>query len=242
MRVLNEMMPDETLVAKGRYHYLVDGEPSGQVETWQITRLPDGSEVVRADLDGRTAEPRANLVSHLKRTPEGRPQWLRIRFGHKGITAAAHYTFEPAEVRVFRQVEGHPRRQDVLDVPSAYEVDYHAVIAHDYVWRGYPDHARGRRWAVPVFSPELWPQAADDALMGRSLRFMIEPTGAQVCETPVRLFEGAQGYGITLSDGTKAQAWYDTHGIPLRWTYPDKAYEFIIVGYKRYDGIKEEKR
>ena len=53
MRVLHPIRPEEKLVSRGRYRYLIDGEPTGDLESWQITRLPNGDEFVRADLDGR---------------------------------------------------------------------------------------------------------------------------------------------------------------------------------------------
>ena len=165
MRLLHEITPDETLVAKGEYQYLVKGVPSGQRELWQISRLPDGSEIVRADISSTTSENSPNLLTHLLRDGDGNLQWLRIRYGKGELTAAAHYTFEEDVVKGFRQAEGELRRQDTIDIAIGYEIDFHTVIAHDYVWRGYPKHARGRETAIQVFSPDLW--ADGDILIGR---------------------------------------------------------------------------
>ena len=108
MRVLHPVHSKEKLVSRGRYQYLIDGEPTGDIETWQVTRLPNGDEVVRADLDGREASG-ASLITHLVRGKDGQPRWLRLRFQSEDINAAAQYTFEKATVRAARVAEGQPR-------------------------------------------------------------------------------------------------------------------------------------
>ncbi|HEC22064.1 MAG TPA: hypothetical protein ENI95_03995 [Chloroflexi bacterium] len=230
MRLLHEIGPEETPVSKGRYRYLVEGEPTGQFETWQITRLPDGSEIVRADVDGRRMPDGANLVTHLLRRADGRPVRLRLRYTRGEVKAAGQYTFEEDVIRIARQVAGYPRRQETLDIATGYEIDYHPVIAHDYVWRGYPAHARGRKWAIPIFSPDLWAEG-EDALIGRALRFTVRPLGRELCRTPAGEFEQARHFEVVLDDGVRALAWYNEQGIPLRWYYPDKEYDFVLIAY-----------
>lgn len=232
MRLLHEVHPAEKLVSSGQYQYLIQGKPSGQVESWQITRLPNGTEVVRADVDGRDAAGAASLLTHIKRRSDGRPEWLRMRYGKGELSAAAQYTFEADNIHVARQIQGDVRRQEVVDIATGYEVDYHPVIAHDYVWRGYPDHARGKQWAIPIFSPDLWTEG-ERMLGGRSLRFQVTPLGPETCVTPIGEFEKARPFELLLSDGVKAMAWFDEFGIPLRWLYPEKGYDFVIVSYLR---------
>jgi hypothetical protein len=230
VRVLHPVHPTETLLYRGKYRYLKDDMPTGDVETWQVTRLADGTEIVRADLDGMSTRGE-NLITHFRRYPDSRPHWLRIRYRTDTVNAAAQYTFDKASIRIARQCEGYGRRIETLEIAENYVIDYHSVIAHDYVWRGYPGDAEGEPRAVPVFSPDLW-EKADEVLKGRALRFSITPRREEPCVTPAGVFERAESFAITLSDGVEAVAWYNSNGIPLRWTYPLKGYEFILVAFQ----------
>jgi hypothetical protein len=230
--VLHEIRPEEALLSQGTYHYLRSGEPTGQVETWRISHLPNGQEVVRADVDGSKIPGGPHLLTHLQRRVDGRPEWLRLQYMKADRVAAAQYQFEDAEVVIYRQEAGEPRRQDKLEIAANYVVDYHPVIAHDYVWRGYPANAEGKAWSIPVFSPDLWAREGD-VLSGRSLRFTVTPLVPEACEVPAGRFEGALCFKVILSDGVLAMAWYDEVGTPLRWLYPEKGYDFVLVEYER---------
>ncbi len=232
MRVLHPIGSNEVPVCRGAYHYLKDGQPTGHVEHWQITRLPTGGEIVRADVDGREAEGAPSLITHLQRYPDGRPEWLRLRYHSATVNAAAQYTFEPAAIRIARRAEGVERRLEMVEIAANYGVDYHPVIGHDYVWRSYPASAEGNALLVPIFSPDLWAEGIS-VLIGRALRFSILPSEAETCQTPAGVFEGARKFQVTLSDGVRSIAWYDDYGVPLRWTYPDKGYDFVLSAYIR---------
>lgn len=228
MRVLHPIHSKEKLVSRGRYQYLIDGEPTGDVETWQVTRLPGGDEVVRADLDGREASG-ASLITHLVRRKDGRPRTLRLRFQSDDMSAAAQYTFEDASVRVARVAEGQQRCMEVVDIAEGYVVDYHTMISQDYVWRGY-ERAVGYSQTVPLFSPDLW---ADETkvLRGRALRFEVQPLPPKVCIIPAGEFAGAQHFRVRFEDGVLAEAWYDGRGVPLRWHFPARNYDFVLNQY-----------
>nr|MBN1229742.1 hypothetical protein [Anaerolineae bacterium] len=231
MRVLHPVQPQEMLICRGTYSYHVSGQATGDVETWLITQLPDGTQIVRADIDGSRGSG-SNLVTQMRRYPDGKPEWLRIRYRRGGINAAAQYSFEEAGVRVARQAEGYSRRVKLVEIAADYVVDYHPVIAHDYVWRGYPDNAGGEGRSIPVFSPDLW-AAGENILQGRALRFHIMPQARSRCVTPARTVPEAQHYAITMNDGTEALAWFDSEGIPVRWTYPAKQLDFLLTEYQQ---------
>jgi hypothetical protein len=229
VRMLHAVSREETLVYQGEYHYLRDGEPTGQVEYWQVTVLPDGTEIVRADVDGRQTDG-VSLVTHFHRRPDGNPDWLRLRYmTTDGVDAAAQYTFEDALIRVARQAKGYSRHLEKVEIAAHYGIDYHPMIAHEYVWRAFRTVAEeGTSRMLPIFSPDLW-ASGEDVLRGRSLRFEVRPLGLDTCTVPAGMFDEAYLFAITLSDGVKAEAWYDARGVPLRWYYEDKGFEFILA-------------
>jgi hypothetical protein len=232
VRLLHEVRPEEVLVCEGEYRYSRAGQPTGQAEQWQVTRLPNGSEITRVELTGKVDGGPFSLLTHLQRLPSGRPEWLRLRYEAGAAKAAAQYTFEDAVVRIARQAVNQPRQQELLEIATGYEVDYHPVVGHDYVWRAYPSHARGKPWSIPVFSPNLWAEGRD-VLTGRALRFYVKPMGAEDLSTPLGDFEGVRAFEVTFNDEVKSLAWFDEFGVPLRWAYPDKSYDFVLVSYSR---------
>ncbi len=236
MRVLHPPTADETLVCRGSYRYLHNGEPTGQVERWQISCLPDGSEIVRADVDGRKSARAYSLITHLLRRSDGRPIWLRLRYVTPEINAAAQYNFEDDSVRTARQATTLPRRIETLEIAANYAVEYPPVIGHDFPWRGYPSHARGEQVLIPIFSPDLWAEEGQ-ALSGRALRYNVRPWGTETCTVPAGTFEAAHRFRIILSDGVEAIAWFDGQGIPLRWFYPTKGYDFLLTEYMRAEQV-----
>jgi hypothetical protein len=229
VRVLHPVHPDEVLLRRGRYRYLKGSEPTGDVETWQVTRLPDGDEVVRADLDGRRAG-RPNLITHLRRKPSGAPAWLRLRYFGGPINTAAQYTFREDTVRVARMTGDFQRWQEVVEIVPGSVVDYHPVIGTDYVWRGYPTDAGGEERLIPVFSPDLW-EAEDHVLAGRALRVSVSPRAPEACLTPAGEFEEARSFHVRFDDGVEALVWFDELGTPLRWHYPAAGYEIVLLAY-----------
>jgi hypothetical protein len=223
---------EEVLVCEGEYRYSEASKPTGQAEQWQVTRLPDGKEITRVELTGQVNGTPMSLLTHLQRLPTGRPEWLRLRYESGEVKAAAQYTFEDAVVRVARQAVNQPRRQETLEIATGYEIDYPPVVGHDYVWRAYPSHARGKSWSVPIFSPNLWAEGGD-VLEGRALRFNVKPMGAEDLSTALGDFEQVRAFEVTFNDNVRSLAWFDEFGVPLRWAYPDKSYDFVLVAYSR---------
>jgi len=234
MRTLHEIHKTEVKICEGSYRYLKDGKPTGPLELWMISRLPDQSIAVRSDIDPGDDSDQPSSIGHLIRKPDGRPKWLRMRLMTKEFSAASQYNFQLAVVKSIRQTEGFPRMQDKLDIAENYELDYHPVISHDYVWRGYPERAKGKNWSVPVFSPALFAENPRDILAGRALRFNVTPKDPEMFESEAGTFSEARRFDVVLSDDTRAQVWYDEYGIPLRWYYPEKELDFLLVSYGRY--------
>jgi len=232
VRMLHPVRPEEKLICRGEYRYTIDDQPTGDVELFQITHLPDGTEVVRADIDGRVGPYEASLITHHLRRPNGRPAWLRARYQQGEIYAAAQYVFQEAAVQVVRQtIGGHPRQENI-EIASGYQIDYHPVVNHDFAWRGYPADARPDARLLPIFSPDLWtPEEAP--FVGRALRVSVAPLDPETITTSAGTFENVPRFSIRFSDDTEIIAWYDKRGIPLRWYAPSKGYDFVLTAYHR---------
>lgn len=230
MRILQPSWPQEKLLRRGTYHYFSGGQPTGDVEHWQVTRLPDGSHIVRADLDGRDASG-ASLLATMRRDPDGSPMWLRLRFEHGEINTGGQYNFRADAVDVVRLTGDFKRRMETVEIATDYVVNFHALISYEYVWRGYPEDAESEIRLIPVFSPELW-VAADDVLTGRALRVSVRPDGRSRCEVPAGTFEDCRCFAVELGDGIESKVWFDEHGTPLRWHYPEQGFDFKLVEYQ----------
>jgi hypothetical protein len=230
MRLIHPIHPDEELIAWGRYRYLAGGQQVGR-EAWQVSTLPDGGRIVRADVEGRL-EGEASLVAHLKQNGSGDPQWLRLRYRTDELNAAGQYIFEEATIQVARAVQGHMRQLETVEIARDYVIDYHAVITGNYVWRGYPPDGDGETRLVPVFSPDLW-RSDEDALIGRALRVGIQPLPRSRCETPALTLEDARCFKVRYDDDRDAVVWFDKHGVPLRWHQPGLDYDCVLEVYRR---------
>lgn len=230
MRLIHPIHPDEELIAWGRYRYIAAGRPVGR-EAWQISTLPDGGRIVRADVDGRQ-EGEASLVAHLKQGGSGDPQWLRLRYRTGDLNAAGQYIFEEATIQVARAIQGHERRLETVEIATGYVVDYHAVITGNYVWRGYPPDGDGETRLLAVFSPDLW-RGGEDVLIGRALRVGVQPMPRSRCETPAGTFEDARCFKVRYDDAREAVVWFDEHGVPLRWLQPELNYDCVLDVYRR---------
>ncbi len=230
MRFLQEIDAEETVVCRGEYQYFQNETPSGETESWQITKLPDGSEIVRSDMTCR--QPRRSLLTHLQRGKDGVAESLRLRYRHEEIVAAAEYTFDSAGVKIERQAKGLTRRRETIDVASGYQVDYQAAVGLDFIWRGYPSHARGKSWSIPVFRPDFKAEE-DEILAGQSLRLSVKPVEAETIRTPAGVFKVGHHFLITTPDDLKILAWYGQAGMLLRWYDSANKRDILLVKYNQ---------
>ena len=229
MRMLHRVQETETLICRGAYQYLQHGQTTGSREQWMITRLSDGTEVVRADVGGETSAA-PTLLTHFHRRPDGRPDWLRVRYERAGFGAAAQYNFDEATIKTMSQADGQGRREGKVEIATDYQVDYHPVIAHDFVWRGYPERAEGGPWAIPIFTPDLWAFGAE-MLKGKPVRLRVKPLMPETITVPAGEFPSVHYYEVMMEDDLKALCWFNHGGIPLRWFYPNRGFDFVLTEY-----------
>ncbi len=234
MQMLHELHPREKKVCRGEYRCLVGGLEIDYAESWLVTRLPNGQQVIRAEVRGDSGGEQAHLLTHMVRDADELPTWLRMRYGRGALGGAVQYTFRPATVQIARQTWGLRPWQEVVDIAEGYEIDYPPIIGRDYVWRAYPPNEQMEVRSLPVFSPDLWTDEAR-LLTGRTLRYNVRLEPDSGCVVPAGQFRHAEHFKLTLSDGERAEAWYDEEGVPLRWLYPDKDYDFVLTVYERFE-------
>ncbi len=56
MRFIVHEQAYEKPIAAGQLRYERDGRATGAIESWRLTRAVEGYEILRVDLDARTAE------------------------------------------------------------------------------------------------------------------------------------------------------------------------------------------
>lgn len=239
MRALHPIAPQETLVCWGTYQYLKGSRSTGQIEGWSIHRLPDGTEIVRADVDGRKAPQAPDILTHLTRNSEGQLQELSLHYRTGEFQAKVTCDFEAGHVALTRELMDHPTRRDTVEVASGYAVDYHPIISCDYVWRGYPAYLQDELYAVPVFSLDI-DAGGGDLLRGCALRVSIRPLEPESLTIPAGTFENAQRYQVMLPNDTEATVWFDQRGIPLRWFNPTEDRNFVLIRYRFQEVAVEE--
>jgi hypothetical protein len=239
MRALRPVAQQETLVCWGTYHYFKERQPTGLAEEWTFHRLSDGTEIVRADVDARKVPDTPDVLTHYVRSPEGRPQELILQYRKGSLYAKATYTFHRGHVELVRDVADHSTRRETIEVAANYIVDYHAVVARDYAWRGYPDYMEGRTYAAPIFRVTVETEEVSDLLSGVALRVDVQPLEAASLTIPPGAYTDVRRYEVAVPDGTQAVGWYDEHGTLLRWSWAAQGYEYVLMRY-RYQDTEEQ--
>jgi hypothetical protein len=122
MRALHQVRPHETFVASGVYYYFEDEKPSGMVEHWSIYQLPDQSQIVRVDRDGRDSPSKTSLLIETLRSADGKIERCDIRFYYpnsekKMQEARATYNFTDEHVEIGRILGSHERIDEVVKLP-----------------------------------------------------------------------------------------------------------------------------
>ncbi len=117
MRFVVKEQSYENLIASGQFKYVLDGEATGAVETWRLSAATTGYEVVRVDLDARSAPSGHSYLYHLVRQSNGRPERLSYRFWSDGLTIEGTLLFAETSVTGTRQVNGQTFAED-LDIDA----------------------------------------------------------------------------------------------------------------------------
>lgn len=237
MRTLHNIGKHERLIASGQYRYRApgDGQQTGKVEHWNLHRLPDGSSVLRADVDGReTAVSQAgeeSVLVHMLLDPDGQADRLHVRYQDDRRKAEAQLTFFPGYALVSRFVNGQALPRTETDVPGEAVVIAPCCAsnaAHAY------DESKGGQQSFPALDLDLEGSGPD--LLVPRLRTLTLSMGAS---EEIEL-EGV-GRFLTrhlIEDGV-ADLRLDLHDVLLTRNPRDGNVEdraAVLAQYTRFDG------
>lgn len=118
MRTLIRELPYETPLAGGQYRYERDGQPTGAVESWRLSKAMDGYRFLRVDLNAQQAASGDNYLYHLVLGPQGMPERLNFRFFNRRVQIKGLLLFEGDQISLTRQVgEQRFEEEAVLATP-----------------------------------------------------------------------------------------------------------------------------
>lgn len=237
MRQIHPVGFNETFVASGVYTFYEERQPSGVIEHWSIHELPDGSRLVRADMDGRAGDAISLLTEALYRK-DSRVERFDVHF--YGLYdydkhAEASYTIFDDKVIIGRMIGADPRRQDEINLPEGCVVRPPAMI--DYGLAVPLIASRYGERNTPVFSITLGTNR-DDVLKGDiryhagGVAFSQEVVVAGRSIT-AQMFSITSGY--ETASGPTADGWYliDRYGIALQHNDDLTGASAVLTQYAR---------
>jgi len=118
MRFIVKEQRYEKQIASGRFRYEREGQPTGAVEDWRLTRAMAGYEVLRVDLDARAAASGHSYLYHLVRQENGRPERLAYRFWGDGLQVEGTLLFDETSITGTRAVNGVTTEEDLDIAPG----------------------------------------------------------------------------------------------------------------------------
>ena len=113
MRFIVREQHFEKPIAAGKLRYEQDGTPTGAVETWRLTTPTEGVEILRVDLDARSAPSGHSYLYHLIRQDNGRLDRLNYRFWGDGLTVAGTILWEGGNLTLNRTVNSKSCNEEV---------------------------------------------------------------------------------------------------------------------------------
>lgn len=120
MRFIVQEQPYEKPIAAGLFRFERDGTPTGALEHWRLTSAVDGYQVLRVDLDARSAASGHSYLYHLVRQVDGTPERLGYRFWRSGFQLEGTVLFDKAGAHNRRVVNGRSSEQTVASDPNRF--------------------------------------------------------------------------------------------------------------------------
>ena len=113
MRFIVKEQSYETLIASGQFRFENAGEATGAVETWRLSTATAGFEMLRVDLDARSAPSGHSYLYHLVRQSNGRPERFSYRFWGDNLAVEGTLLFAQTSVTGRRQVNSQTFSEDL---------------------------------------------------------------------------------------------------------------------------------
>lgn len=226
MRRLHPVSHPEQMVAQGEYVYLRDGQPTGTVEEWELTRLPDGSRIYRVEVGA------SDELWHLILAPDRRPDRLQVRLREEGGRRFdATYTFFDDEVMIAGgQVRERPVK-NFVDLPPGFGLLWVPMAGRELSLLAYDPDAGDPQTVMLYVMHQRSPE--EDWLSARPVRFAVERLGRDTLEVLAGSFE-AEKVRLTVPGLADQQGWFDRHGTVLQWQSGDQT-QAVLSRYRRFN-------
>jgi hypothetical protein len=229
VRTLHGIEQHEELVARGQYHFARDGQDSSKVEHWNLHVLPDGSSVLRADVDGRKTPEGSSVLVHMLLGPDGHVDRLHVRYQDKRRKAEAQLTVFPDYAILTRSRDWQALPQVEVELSGGVVVV--APCLASSIARACHE-GQGERQSVTVLELNL--AGEDSDLLAPSLRDVaLAFEGTEEVDLP-----GLGHFEARHVTGDGIDVLLDRHGVALtcRWHDPgQEAQAATLAQYARFD-------
>ena len=232
MDTLQEIGPNEQLIAQGEYNYQVSGKDSGLTETWSLHTLPEETLIHRAVVGGQVASIKLKQVTLFLMTPNYRPSKLEMTQEIDGrITQTTIRCFDRSITQTITAEDETDKT--VLEVPAGYGLFFPPVSAQGFILQRYNLEAGGRQ-AIPLVSVRIQPEAALPlAVEVQTIEYERLSSDKEI-ETPAGQF--ACHHFVRYDQHMKQQLWVDKTWIPIQWSVPYSEimkWEYLLTRYHR---------
>jgi hypothetical protein len=237
MRALHQIRLHEKFIASGVYQYMKDAQLAGVFEHWSIHQLPDASQIIRVDRDGRQSAFRVSLLSETLRAADGHIERCDIRLYYPADDvmreARATYIFSAAQVEIGRILSASERFDEIMALPPNTVIYPLGRIFTASVIKQLVAQDDGK---AMVFVPNITDLHSERLLAGmveeRSARFL----GDETIELNSKTVASKRYQFIGGSYTPDSMFWVDEHDTLLRYRYPapdDHTWTVTLTQYAR---------
>lgn len=152
MRFIIHELPYEVPIASGELRYFADGQPTGAVEKWRLTKAADGHRFIRVDLDARFAPSGRSYLFHQTVDSLNQPIQLKFRYWKSNQHIIGNVLIEHNAVIVTRNINGH-RYDDILHQDEGFLFWFPSTIGLSLL-SGIPDIKDRKAISLNTFSDQ----------------------------------------------------------------------------------------